>query len=156
MKQNKNQEKNQRDLGITYTLAFITYWIVSMAGALAISDKSCTNTLIDCYLKDWTILFVEVTYLLGRVGAFPIMVEISRTRLLSLYYPEVTEKHLKIFNVSFVIFGSIISILSPILPISILMSLVGAVVCYFFIYFFPAKLHFSCLYPQRKEDESLL
>lgn len=62
------------------------YLLVSVSGAFAISDKHCTNTLIDCFLTDWTILFVEVTYLFSRIGGFPIMIEVARTRLLTLFY----------------------------------------------------------------------
>lgn len=154
IKQNKNEEKNERDLGITYLSACVTYLIVSITGSFAISNKHCTNTLIDCYLTDWTILFVEVTYLLGRICAFPIMVDISRTRLIKIFFEEATEKRFKVFNILFMVFGSIISILSPKLPLSTLISIVGAVVCFFFIYFFPAKMHFACLYPAKaKKDE---
>lgn len=53
--------------------------------------------------------------------------------------------------------ATIISVLSPKIPLSILMSIVGAVVCYFFIYLFPTKVHYSCLYPSRvKKEESLI
>ncbi len=156
MKENRNQDKNLRDLGITYILAFLTYWLVSMAGALAISNKSCTNTLIDCYLKDWTILFVEVTYLLSKIGNFPIMIEIGRTRILNTFLTKISERHFKMFNICFMIFAATVCILSPVLPLSVLMGLVGAVVCYFFIYFLPTKLHFSCLYPESRKEGSLL
>ena len=75
MKQNKNQQNNIRDLGYTYSLGFIIYELVSIMGAFAIagSGETCTNTLIDCYLKEWTVLFVEVSYFLGRVTTFPLL-----------------------------------------------------------------------------------
>jgi hypothetical protein len=133
------------------------YLLVSVAGAFAISDKQCTNTLIDCFLTDWTILFVEVTYLFSRISGFPIMIEVARTRLLTLFYGELTPKRFTAFNILFMVAATIISIMSPKIPLSILMSIVGAVVCYFFIYLFPTKVHYGCLYPNRvKKQESLI
>ena len=47
------------------------------------------------------------------------------------------------------------SIISPIIPLSTLISLVGAFFCYFFIYLIPSYLHFSCLYSPNKHDPLL-
>jgi len=52
--------------------------------------------------------------------------------------------------------GSLFSIMSPYLPLSTLMSIVGAVVCYFFIYLIPTKIHFSCLYTKRDSTQERL
>lgn len=71
MKQNKEQEKNLRDLGITYLLAFLLYEISSVLGSLAISGKDCKNTFVDCYISDWPVLFVTVSYLISRVFFMP-------------------------------------------------------------------------------------
>ena len=54
------------------------------------------------------------------------------------------------------IIATIICILSPILPISTLMNIVGSIICYFFIYLIPTWMHFRCLYPLHKTDDSLL
>ena len=54
------------------------------------------------------------------------------------------------------VIATIFSILSPYLPLSILMSIVGAVVCYFFIYLIPTKIHYGCLYNNKANEESLV
>lgn len=82
MKQNKEQGNNMRDLGITYIMAFILYEMSSVLGTFAISSKDCENTFIDCYLADWTVLFVTVSYLISRVFFLPCVLEVGRTRLL--------------------------------------------------------------------------
>lgn len=48
------------------------------------------------------------------------------------------------------------SILSPFIPFSLMMNIVGAVVCYFFIYLFPTLMHYNCLYKSKANEESLL
>lgn len=131
-----------------------TYIVVALAGSFAISNKHCTDTIIDCYLTDWTILFVEVTYLLGRICALPINIEISRIRLIEVIFGEMTEKRFKVFNIIFMVMATIISVISPILPLSTLMTLVGSIICFFFIYLLPVKMHLNCLYPPSKvKDE---
>jgi hypothetical protein len=107
---------------------------------------------VDCYLTEWTILFVEITYFLGVVSAFPIMVEVGRTRILELFFGEVTQKQFTTYNITFMLVASCLSILSPIIPLSTLMSLVGALVCYFFIYMIPTMLHRACLYGRIKSQ----
>lgn len=129
---------------------------MAILGALAVTGKDCKNTFVDCYLTEWTILIVEITYFLGRLSAFPIMVEIGRTRLLELYFGTVTKKHFNIFNVCFMVFASIICILSSKLPLSILMSLVGAIFGFFFIYLIPTKFHFGCLYKKGHGKEPVV
>ena len=54
------------------------------------------------------------------------------------------------------IIGSLFTIMSPYLPISTLMSIVGAVVCYFFIYIIPTKIHLGCLYTKKYTEDSLV
>jgi hypothetical protein len=54
------------------------------------------------------------------------------------------------------IIATAFSMLSPFLPISLLMNIVGAVVCYFFIFLIPTKIHYGCLYPKRKANEESL
>ena len=154
--QNKDQSNNERDVGITYLLGFCIYEIVSVMGAFAVSKKECKDTLINCYAHDWTILIVSASYLLGRAGAFPIIVEVGRTRLIEAFLGEATTRRVRIFNIMFMIVATAICILSPILPISTLMNIVGSVVTYFLIYLIPTWMHFGCLYPSKKKDESLL
>jgi hypothetical protein len=56
--------------------------MIGVTGAFAISDKICDNTLVDCYLTEWIVLVVEVSYLFGRVTVFPCTLAVSRTRLI--------------------------------------------------------------------------
>jgi hypothetical protein len=69
---------------------------------------------------------------------------------------KVEDHHLKYFNIGFMVFATIMSILSPFIPISLMMNIVGAVVCYFFIYLFPTLLHYACLYKKKVDEESLI
>ena len=137
-------------------MGFGTYLAIGIFGAFAINGKTCTNTLVDCYLTEWSVLIVEFTYLLGRLSSFPIMVQIGRTRLIELFVEKVENKHANIYNISFMLFASVISIISPIIPLSTLMSLVGAIFCYYFIYFLPTQMHFGCLYGKKQAKDSLL
>jgi len=129
------------------------YAVLAVFGALAITDKDCTNTFINCYLSNWTILFVEVGYLFSRLTVFPCVLEVGRTRLLKTFVDNVKDYHLKLFNFGFVFVGAIFSMFSPYVPISMLMNLVGSIVCYFFIYLIPTKLHLECLYGRKSKPK---
>jgi hypothetical protein len=53
-------------------LGFLLYELIGIFGTIAISgSKTCKQTLVDCYLSDWTVLIVEVSYLFGRITVFP-------------------------------------------------------------------------------------
>ena len=54
------------------------------------------------------------------------------------------------------ILAALMSILSPFIPFSLMMNIVGAVICYFFIYLFPSMLHYKCLYKKRRDEQSLV
>jgi amino acid permease len=149
LKQNRHQGNNQRDLATTFGLAFALYELVAVLGALAVSGKECSNTIVDCYLHDWTILVVSVSYLFGGVTILPVSLEVGRTRVLELFSPSISERQFRRFNWGFMVVATITSILSPYMSVSWMMNLVGALVCYLFIYLVPTKLHYACLYPSR-------
>jgi len=71
-----------RDLGLSYGIAYVFYMVVSLMGYMAIFNGKCKITLIDCYLDDWTVLIVEVSYFLSRLSIFPIILDVGRTRFL--------------------------------------------------------------------------
>lgn len=77
-----NPQNNQRDVGIVHIMGFAIYEIVSVLGTLAVSGKQCKNTMVDCFLHDWTILIVSVSFLFGRLAFLPCVVEVGRTRLI--------------------------------------------------------------------------
>ena len=54
------------------------------------------------------------------------------------------------------VFATFMCVLGPFIPITLMMNIVGAVVCYFSIYLFPTLLHFACLYNKKKVDEESL
>lgn len=60
---------------------------------------------------------------------------------------------MKVFNIIFMVVASVISILSPKLPLSTLMTMVGSIICFYFIYLLPVKMHMKCLYPPSKAKE---
>ena len=130
-------------------MGFVIYSIVSVLGTFAISGKTCSNTMVDCYLHDWTILIVLVSFLLGRICYLPCVVEVGRTRIMELYTSDISEKNFKYFNIGFMAVATLFSIMSPYLSIALLLNIVGAVVCYVFIYLIPTKMHYSCLYPKK-------
>jgi hypothetical protein len=87
---------------------------------------------------------------------FPCFINVGRTRLLTLLFKEVQAKHVAVFNLLFMFFGCLLTFLSPFFGLQMLMGFVGALPCFFFIYFIPIVLHFACLYKKRKLDWSIL
>jgi hypothetical protein len=150
LKKNEKQENNLRDLGFAYGLAFVFYELVALLGGLAITNKSCTNTMINCYLTDWTVLIVEVSYLYGLICVFPCNFSVCRTRLLELFFGKVTPRQFRFFSIGFMVVASFFSIISPFLSLSLVMGFSGSLVCFLFIYLVPTKMHYGCLYEVRK------
>lgn len=141
-------------MGLSYLLGFLLYELIGLFGGFAVSGPSnpeCKETLVNCYLHEWAVLIVELSYLFGRITVFPCTLEVSRTRLIELFTDKVEDHHFKYFNIFFMIFATIMSILSPFIPISLMMNIVGAVICYFFIYLFPTLLHYTCLYKKKTD-----
>ena len=68
---NKNQQNNTRDLGIAYLIGFILYEFIGLLGAISISTLTCKETFVNCHLTEWSVLIVELSYLVGRITAFP-------------------------------------------------------------------------------------
>lgn len=71
VKANKDQRKNERDLGLSYMLGFLLYELIGLFGAFAVSGIDCKETLVNCYLSEWKVLIVEASYLFGRITVFP-------------------------------------------------------------------------------------
>lgn len=65
------------------------YCAIGWIGSIAIWNKKCTETIINCYLKDIVVLLVEISYLYGRVTVFPCFIEVGRTRLLGQLFEKV-------------------------------------------------------------------
>jgi sodium-coupled neutral amino acid transporter 9 len=82
VKENRDQTKNERDVGLAYLMGFSLYELIGLFGAFAVSGIECKETLVNCYLQEWTVLIVEVSYLFGRITVFPCTLEVARTRLL--------------------------------------------------------------------------
>ena len=51
IKPNMKQENNVRDVGVSYVLGFLLYESLGVIGSLAIANKDCKETLVNCYLK---------------------------------------------------------------------------------------------------------
>ena len=139
MKQNKHEHRNEKDLRTTYVMAFVAYEIIAVLGTLAVSGKNCSNTIVDCYLHDWTILIVSVSFLFGRMTILPVALEVGRTRILELFCSDVNEEKYKKFNIGFMLVATFFSVMSPFISISLLININGALICYWFIYLIPTS-----------------
>jgi sodium-coupled neutral amino acid transporter 9 len=71
VKENKDQSKNERDVWLSYLMGFSLYELIGLFGGFAISGLECKETLVNCYLHEWTVLIVEISYLFGRITVFP-------------------------------------------------------------------------------------
>ena len=156
MKFNAKQENNMRNLKVSYLLTYLLYTSVGVLGGIAIQTRKCELTLVNCYLTEWAILAVEVSYFISTAALFPCVLEITRTRMLSTFFDEVTPKRVSVFNFAFMIFGSIFATLSPFIPIPLMMNFTGAVVCYVFVYMYPTIMHLRCFYNKKVAERASL
>lgn len=58
IKSNRNQLNNMRDLKISYALGLSLYCAIGSIGYIAIWNLECTETIVNCYLKDLASVFV--------------------------------------------------------------------------------------------------
>lgn len=73
---------------------------------------------------------------------FPCFLSIGRRRLLDFHFPSDPEKQVVRFNLLFMVVAIGFSFFSQFVTVDIVMNLVGALVCYFFLYVIPTRLHF--------------
>jgi hypothetical protein len=55
-----------KDIGFSYILGFSLYELIGLFGGFTVSFIDCKETLVNCYLSDWTVLFVELSISLGE------------------------------------------------------------------------------------------
>jgi hypothetical protein len=137
-----------RDLKISYVLGLVLYSAIGAMGNIAIWNKTCDETIINCYLDDISSLFVEVSYLYGLGTIYPCFIEVGRSRLLLYFFPEVTATHRRNFNLAFMTAAMLFCFLGPYIDLNTILNLVGSLVCFFFIYYIPSILHLKCFYPK--------
>jgi hypothetical protein len=77
---------------------------------------------------------------------FPCFINVGRTRLLTRLFGDVYDKHITIFNFVFMFISGTFAFFSEFLRLDLLMNLVGAFLCFFFIYYIPIRFHWACLY----------
>lgn len=90
------------------------------------------------------------------LSVFPCFINVGRTRLLTRLFGDVFSNHVRIFNFGFIFISTTFAFLSPFLRLDLLMSFVGAIFCFFFIYYIPIRFHWSCLYGAEKVDDASL
>ncbi len=145
-----------RNLKISYLLGLVLYCAIGSMGYIAIWNLKCSETIVNCYLTDISSVFVEVSYLYGLSTVYPCFIEVGRSRLLLYFYPEVTKTHLRNFNVTFMSAAMLFCFLGPYINLNTVLNLVGSLVCFFFVYYIPTKLHMKCFYKKIEDDKSSL
>lgn len=159
VKQNKNQEKNTRDVRLAFLLTSSIYCIIGVFGCLGIvgrttPDGSKAATVMDFFEKDDILpFFIEIIFFSHLLTSFPIVNYLARTQILQIWfhYERIPQKYSNLFN----FFILLVCLLFGVLNVSpgIVIAIDGAVVGFFIIYVIPVKLHLKCLY-ERKEKEN--
>lgn len=162
IKANLKQENNLRDLKISYVLGFFIYASIGVLGSLPIigkklfnidnTDKTCKVTILNCYLKNILTLVVEICYFFMLNTVFPCFINVGRTRLLTYFYGSIQDKHVTIFNIAFMVTACIFAFFMAFLRLDLLLNLVGAFFCFFFIYLIPIRFHWACLYSKKTSN----
>ena len=146
IKTNKKQENNLRDLKVGFIIGLFVYCCIGFMGSLAIWDIVCDETIINCFLKDFSSVLVEATYLYGLMTVLPCFLTIGRSKILLHFFPEITPGIFRNFNLMFITFSLSVCFLSPYIKVDSLISLIGSITSYYMIYYIPAILHLKCLH----------
>jgi len=168
MKNNKNQSKNTRDLGLAYCLVFGFYMVMGVFGMFAVAalynrsgyDKipgSITELLVksNSYLStaEYSIGCVAIFLIFTQLTTvIPVICFFSRRQFFELIYgPKV-----RISNFNFHAFNAFYNISCLIVAligwdISKIIGFTGAVAGFLLIYIIPISVHLKCMYSSPKE-----
>jgi sodium-coupled neutral amino acid transporter 9 len=151
MKQNKNQNKNLRDLGIAYSITGFLYAVMGILGVLAIIGRQIhtekANTVIDYFkVSDIGAFIIQIIFFSHLITAFPIPCYIARNLFFQIFYQEreVPRKWILLYNTIYALLVTIMGIFN--VNPGVVIGFTGACVGYFITYFIPIGIHFTCIY----------
>ena len=112
------------------------------------------NTVLDYFQPDdIATLIVSLLFFYHLLTAFPCLLYIARSILLSLRYITTPVPRLVFHVYNFVFLtGCITCGIFNINP-GVIISIAGAIIGVNILYFFPILIHFKCLYPSKKKTD---
>ena len=161
MKNNQEEDKNQRDVVLGYILTGQLYVVIGMFGTFSIAgvdlgDKKA-NTVLDYYTPDVGTAIIEILLFLQLLSVEPILWYVARSQFFNLIYKNeaVPQKYFILVNVIFSASCLLIQILN--VDPTMIISLDGAICGFLLVYIIPIKMHLMCLYTDPHElQKSLL
>jgi sodium-coupled neutral amino acid transporter 9 len=172
IKSNKSQDKNSRDLKISYLFVFILYSILGIAGMIAVAglfnavyshydSGKFPRTMMELltrsnpFLTNFQFIFGSISLSLIFVQlttVIPIICFFTRRQFFDLFYGhkhQIPELQFHIFNIIFNISCLIVEIF--VLNINQIVGFTGAVGGFLLIYIIPIYLHMKCVYYNKTE-----
>lgn len=167
MKNNRDSNKNSRDLGISYGLVFILYSILGIAGMIAVAGlfkamklPEVPKTIMELLIKTNPYLSTA-QYVLGCIAltliftqlttVIPILCFFTRRQMFDLFYgpkKKIPAWQFHLFNIAYALSCLVVEIF--VLDINKIVGFTGAVGGFLLIYIIPIYLHIKCVYYQQK------
>ena len=149
IKKNRDEKNNSRDVVLGYVLGGSFYAIIGIFGAVSIAglpDQPDSQTVLDYYGSNIYSAIIEILLFLQLSSVLPVLWYVCRSQFFNLVFKteKVPKKWYFLTNAFFsaVCLGIQIKNVDP----SLVISLNGAICCYFMIYTIPIALHLKCLY----------
>lgn len=155
IKNNKEEKNNKRDIILGYVMAGTFYSLIGIFGAFSIAglqNQPNSQTVLDYYGENIYTTIIELLLFLQLISVLPILWYVARTQLFNLIYKneKVPNKYFHICNLFFSIVCLVIQ-LKNVDP-TLVISLNGAICCYFLIYTIPIAIHLQCLYGEKNSS----
>ena len=161
MKNNRDEDKNQRDVVFGYTLTGALYIVIGVFGTFSIAgialEGKKANTVLDYYTPDVGTAIIEILLFLQLLSVEPILWYVCRSQFFNLVFKNeaVPNKYFFLSNAVFSASCLIIQMLN--VDPTLIISLDGAICGFLLVYVIPIKMHLKCLYTDPHElRESLL
>ena len=154
IKNNLEEKNNKRDIILSYIMGGSFYAIIGLFGAFSITGYTTqpnSQTVLDYYGHNIYSAIIELLLFLQLMSVLPVLWYVARSQFFNLIFKneKVPDKYFYLTNFVFsiVCLGIQIKNVDPALVI----SLNGAICCYFLIYTIPIALHLKCLYGEKND-----
>ncbi len=157
IKNNLEEKHNRRDIILGYIMGGSFYSIIGIFGAFSIAGlekKPDSQTVLDYYGNNIYSAIIEILLFLQLMSVLPVLWYVARSQFFNLLLKteKVPNKYFFLCNFFFslVCLGIQMVNVDPTLVI----SLNGAICCYFLLYMIPIALHLKCLYGEKNSLEN--
>jgi sodium-coupled neutral amino acid transporter 9 len=166
VKTSAHPTRNERYLKFAYGIGTVIYVVLGLAGSIGVigrhvaSGKACdlknAKTVLDCFGGSFAPVIIETLYFVQLLCLIPNFLNVTRNRLFLLFNEDPpSNKQVFFFNLGYLALAYGTSISEKFLAPADIMSLIGCVFCFTFVFLVPIRVHLKCYYRHSSLTRSL-